>query len=392
MKRKSIVYFDYAAAWHGCVPEVTSVIKEYMEGGFGNPGRGSHEFSVRSSERVYEVRERAARLFNTSPERVVFTMNTTYALNMAIQGCIKKIREERSFVPKVITSALEHNSVIRPLKELEKRGLIELSVLHPVFDGTKIDREKTYMRFRGLTDRKTCLVCMTIRSNLTGEPVLTPEMALLTKKLGIPLIADGAQSAGHERIDLKAFPADILCVPGHKGLMGTMTSGMMIISDDALIIPEPVISGGSGSGSRLSEMPSLLPERLEAGTLPLFGIMTLGGGMKALERIGFDEISYREMLITRRAAEDLSCMKNVTVYSPGGCHSQVLFNVRGRDSGEICELLEREGIFARSGVHCAPAAHSFYETGGNGLRISFSHMNSLNEEEYFILKLSKLLT
>ncbi len=392
MKKGNIVYFDHAAAWHGYVPEVAAAIKEYMGGNFGNPGRGSHEFSVRSSEKVYEVRERAARLFKTIPERVVFTQNTTYALNMAIQGCVKKICDGKSFMPKVITSALEHNSVIRPLKELEERGLIELCVLHPVFDGMKIDEEKTYLRFKGLIDKRTSLVCMTLRSNLTGEAALTSEMARLTRKLKIPLIADGAQSAGHERIDFDGVPADILCVPGHKGLMGTMSSGMMIISENAVMIPEPVISGGSGSSSRLWEMPPLLPERLEAGTLPLLGIMTLGGGMKALERIGLDEIAYRERVITKRITEAVSVMKNVKVYSPEGCRSQVLFNVKGRESGEICELLEREKILVRGGVHCAPMAHSFYETGGQGVRISFSHMNSLNEAEYFIVKLSKLLT
>ncbi|MBE6550517.1 MAG: aminotransferase class V-fold PLP-dependent enzyme [Ruminococcaceae bacterium] len=392
MRRTDIVYFDHAAAWHGYVPEVSQAVKEYLAGDFGNPGRGSHMLSVRSSERVYEVRERAARLFKTSPERVVFTQNTTYALNLAIQGCIKKICGEISFTPKVITSALEHNSVMRPLKELERKGVIELCILEPAFDGMRIDSGKTFMRFRSQISGNTCLVCMTVRSNLTGERVLTSEMARLTRKLGIPLIADGAQSAGHEGLDFDDLPADIICVPGHKGLMGTMSSGMMVISDDALVLPEPVISGGSGAGSRLWEMPALLPERLEAGTLPLLGIMTLGGGMKALERIGIEEIEYRERIVTRYITERLMAMKNITVYSPSGSRSQVLFNVKGRESGEVCELLENNGILVRGGVHCAPSAHLFYKTGESGVRASFSYKNSVNEAEYFILKLSKLLT
>jgi len=390
--RGNMLYLDYGAVWRGILPETERAVKEYLAGGFGNPGRSGHELSLRGGEAVYKVRERAAELFGSEAERVVFTLNTTYALNIAVKGMARLLYERKGRRIRIMTSALEHNSVMRPLYDLEDEGIAEIKVfLHALNEGG-IDREESLVRFQEELTEDIDLAVMMLRSNLTGERVLTGEMGRLCRERNIPLIADGAQSAGHERIDIREEGIDILCIPGHKGLMGCMSLGIMIFNESLNDIPIPIITGGSGTSASERGMPRLLPERLEGGTLPLLPILTAGGGMQALMRMGYESIESRERLVTEYTLTGLKEMKGIRVYSPETSRSMVLFTSEKTESGEICRSLSEEGICVRGGIHCSPCGHRFLSTGGNAVRVSFSWQNSLKDCEYFLRKLSKLLT
>lgn len=353
-----MIYLDNAATTFKKPSCVTNKVKSLIDRGVGNPGRGGHKESERASEAVYSARFSIARLFGAETERVCFTSGCTEALNFAVQGTVLPFSS-------VITSDIEHNSVIRPLY-----GIPGCNIL-------KIDTGKdiTAQIEKYLSSGVNILVC-TAMSNVTGRRLPVFEIGRLCKRYNALFIVDGAQAAGHFDIDVERDCIDILCLPSHKGLFGLAGAGAMIFSksfDPDRI--KPTIVGGSGTESKLLNMPHRFPERLEAGTLPVIPIVSMGKGAEFVMKTGTQKISEHENMLYELLFSCLDEFDEVRIYSksPG---SVLLFNIEGIPSDELCYRLSEYNIAVRGGFHCAPDAHkktATYDTGA--VRVSFSYLN-----------------
>lgn len=344
-----MIYFDNAAT---SFPKPLNVRKAYISSlGFSaNPGRSGHSMSLKASEEVFNCRSAVADLFNMkSVENVILTPGCTYALNTVIKGTLKKGDH-------VVISSLEHNSVARPLQRLADEGIIAYSVAK-VYEG---DDDKTLDSFRGCINKNTALVICTHASNVFGIKLPVSRIAALCKYYGILFCLDAAQTAGVEDIDINSMGADYLCAPAHKGLFGTMGTGILLINTDR--IPEPLCEGGTGSGSLELGQPMALPDRFESGTINLGGVCALREGISFVKRktpkricdyeIGLMNILYSELLkndkvilYTQRPAKET----HVPILS---------FNIKDKSSEEVASILDRRfSVAVRAGIHCSPLAH-----------------------------------
>lgn len=321
-----------------------------------SPGRGGHRAAMRAAETVYLCRETAAALFHVpEPERVVFTMNATHALNIAI-------RSLASQGTRVLISGYEHNAVTRPLHQLEAEIMIAES---PLFDQAECLRT-----FAEKIDGAELVVC-TMVSNVFGFILPIGEIAALCREKRVPLIVDASQAAGVLEVDFTALGAAFIAMPGHKGLLGPQGTGLLLCGERG----EPLISGGSGSDSLLQTMPDYLPDRLEAGTHNVPGIAGLDAGMAYVRERGVRAIFETEHTLLCRAVEWLSDCAGVELFAgPAGTQSGVLsLRMAGMDADEASQRLTEQGICLRSGLHCAPLAHKSAGTLDTGtLRMSFS--------------------
>ena len=357
-----MIYLDNAATTYPkprrVICEVNQCIKKYC----GNPGRSSHDLSYKAAEKIYSVREKIAEHLNTdSPESVVFTYNATYALNLAIKTLVKENCH-------VLTTDYEHNSVIRPLEKLAKTRNIEYSD----FD-TDDNIESNILK--ELRSNTKALVC-SLASNVIGATIDLEILSKVAKENGLFLIIDASQAIGHQKIDLKSSPCDVLCAPGHKSLFGIQGSGFAIFKGKYR--DESFLEGGSGSDSENLEMPILLPEGYEAGTLATPSIISMGAGIDYINEIGIDEISNKIEWMCEYAKDALSCIRGVTIYECG--NGLVSFNYKNIDSSTIATILNDEGICVRGGLHCAPTAHRKIGTIHQGtVRVSFSYLNNSSE-------------
>ena len=364
---KDVIYFDNAAT---TFPKPASVISETsrcMREYCGNPGRGSHPLALAASEKLYECREYAAKMFAApSSDNVTFTMNTTYALNMAV----------KSFVPDgghVLISDLEHNAVLRPLEEMRRRGKITFDVFP-----TKGDAALTVAGIKQRIRRNTKAVMCTLASNVCSNKVPSKEIGELCKDRGLLFIADGAQAAGHRRVNMTEEGIGVLCLPGHKGLYGPQGIGMMITSSD--IGGKTLIEGGSGTDSKNPFMPEYLPDRYEAGTMNTPAAAGLLAGMRFVSDTGIDNVASFEHELWNRLYSRLSGDRRFVIYGDHAPSSVMLVNKKGRDPSELGRFLSDRGICVRSGLHCAPLAHKTLGTGeGGGVRISFGVFNTVRE-------------
>lgn len=351
-----IVNFDNAATTFPKPISVKRAVAEAMES-LTSPGRGGHPLGLKTSEAVYSARETAAEFFGAEPENVVFTQNCTHALNMAIQGIMKKGGH-------LIISGMEHNSVARPAAKLAESGKISLSIaeVYP-------EKERTVESFRRLIRRDTRAIVCTIASNVTGQIMPVEELGKLCKSQNIALIADGAQGVGVMDIKLSQG-INILCTAGHKGLYGITGTGMLI-SDGKFPI-EPIMQGGTGSGSRNLEQPVLLPEALESGTVGAVGIMSMKAGMEFIKKVGINKIFAHENRICRRFIAELSKNPKVTVYRSEKAEYVpiVSFNIEGIASESAAAALAKEGFCLRAGYHCAALAHRSLGTEKGTVRFS----------------------
>ena len=364
-----MIYFDNAAT---TFPKPSSVIREVskcMAEYCGNPGRGSHPLAVAASEKLYECREIAAELFGASPENVVFTYNTTYALNMALAAYIPKGSH-------LIISDLEHNAVLRPITRMKDLGYVTYDVFT-----TKGSPAQVIENIRSKVRQNTKAVVCTLASNICSSVIPAAEIGAFCKRRGILFIADGAQAAGHREINMDSMGIDVLCLPGHKGLYGPQGTGMMIA--DVKRLGEPFISGGSGFDSKNTYMPEIMPDRYEAGTANTPGIAGLAAGMDFVRRTGLGQIKAAEDELWNRLYSKLASDKRFAVYGQHVPSSVMLINKRGRDTAELSRELVKKGICTRSGLHCAPLAHKTVGTGdGGGVRISFGVFNTVKEVDY----------
>jgi cysteine desulfurase family protein len=350
--------------------------------GMGNAARGTHAEALEASRTVYETRVKLAKLFGCRrPDHVVFTCNSTEALNIAINGL---------FAPgdHVITTDLEHNSVLRPLYRLEDAGTIALSVL-PADRQGRVDCGDLAGLFRGNTRAVVC----THASNLTGNLLDIARIGALAHSHGALLIVDASQTAGAVPIDMERMKIDVLCFTGHKGLMGPQGTGGLCIREGVDIRPWKV--GGSGVQSYRREQPSELPTRLEAGTLNAHGIAGLSAALDFLAETGVETIAAHERALARRFYEGVSSIDGVQVYGDFSTWERaaiVSLNIRDWDSALVSdELSETYGIATRPGAHCAPRMHTALGTRDQGaVRFSFSWFNTADEADAAIRAVEEL--
>ena len=366
-----MIYLDNAATTLYKPEPVRRAVYEAM-GTVGNSGRGAWGPALSASRLVYSVREKAAEFFGAwGGESVAFTSNATEALNIAIEGLVKKGDH-------VITTQAEHNSVLRPLYRKEKEGA-ELTILPADEKGnfSLADMEKA------VRQNTTAVIC-THASNVTGNLFPAEEIGNLCRRHGLLFILDASQSAGEAFIDMQSMHIDVLCFTGHKGLMGPQGTGGICV-DPQVKIP-PFKTGGSGILSFDREHPDCMPEALEAGTLNIHGLAGLGAAFDYLRETGLEKIIEHEKRLAKLFYEEVKDIEGLKVYgdfSTGERTPAVSLNVAGYASKEAGEILAgRYQIATRAGVHCAPLIHEALGTRERGtLRFSFSWFNT--EEEIY---------
>lgn len=357
-----MIYLDNAATTfpkpRAVLADLNFCLKKYC----GNAGRSSHTLSIKTAEKIYECREEIANLLKVdAPERIVFTYNATYALNIAIKSFVREKCH-------IITSDFEHNSVIRPLEKLSREIGIEYSEISSEGD--------VLLSLNNALRQDTKGIICSIVSNVTGHTLPLRLLSDFAKKHSLFLIIDASQAAGHLDIDLKKTPCDALCAPGHKALFGIQGAGFICFRDTKR--RESFIEGGSGSDSRDRDMPLLLPEGYEAGTLSAPAIVALGGGMKFIRRIGLSEIEKKLDQLTAATEERLKAIPNLTLYKSGS--GLISFNYKDLPSSFFASELDRRGICTRGGLHCAPSIHKKLGTLDRGaVRVSYSYLNKLSD-------------
>ena len=375
-----MIYFDNAATTMQKPPCVVQAVTEAMCS-LGNSGRGVHSSALSASRIIYNTRAALAQLFGAeSPERIAFTANSTESLNIAIKGVLNSGDH-------VITTALEHNSVLRPLFELEDRG-VELTILPA--DPTGNIR---YADFEKEIRPNTKAIVTTHGSNLTGNLLDIGRIGAVTKKHGLVYIVDASQTAGVFDIDVRKMHIDILCFTGHKGLLGPQGTGGIYVREGIEI--RPLLSGGSGVQTYLRSHPPQMPTALEAGTLNGHGIAGLGAAVRYLQETGLDTIRAKEQELMMAFYESVRKIPGITVYGDFTDSNRcaiVALNIRDYDSGEVSDALSSEyGIATRPGAHCAPLMHKTFGTVEQGaVRFSFSHYNTKEEISAAVAALQEL--
>lgn len=345
-----MIYLDNAATSFPKPRQVLRAMTGVMEKFGANPGRGGHRLSLQAGRVVEACREAAATLLGVrSPERVIFTRCCTESLNLAILGSVHPGDE-------VICSHGEHNAVMRVLARLVNRGDITVKVLQPDERGLL-----TPDTLRAAISPRTRLVVLCHASNVTG--VLQPMAALgrVCREKGVPLLVDAAQSAGTQEVTLEALQADMIALPGHKGLLGPHGTGLLALGEN--VNPEPLTVGGTGSMSESVLQPSVLPDRYESGTLNLPGIAGLLAGISYVQRHRL-EIAQREHALNERLRSRLAALPGVRVLGDESAPRVAVTSIvpRKGDCGDLADALDASGVAVRSGLHCAPAIHAWLGT------------------------------
>ena len=375
-----MIYFDNAATTMQKPACVVQAVAEAMCS-LGNSGRGVHSGALSASRIIYDTRAALAQLFGAeSPERIAYTANSTESLNIAIKGVLNPGDH-------VITTALEHNSVLRPLFELEDRG-VELTILPADAMGNIL-----YEDFEKEIRPNTKAIVTTHGSNLTGNLLNIQQIGSIARKHGLIYIVDASQTAGVFPIDVQQMLIVILCFTGLKGLLGPQGTGGIYVREGVEITP--LLSGGSGVQTYLRSHPPQMPTALEAGTLNGHGIAGLGAAIRYLQETGLDVIRKKEQELMRMFYDQVREIPGITVYGDFTARDRcaiVSLNIRDYDSGEVSDALsDRYGIATRPGAHCAPLMHKALGTVQQGaVRFSFSHFNTKEEIEIAVSALREL--
>lgn len=367
-----MIYLDNAATTMKKPPCMVDRVTKALTT-MGNASRGAHESALSASRVIFHARKIIAEFFNCKrPDHVVFTSNATEALNIAIRGAIKSESH-------VITTVLEHNSVLRPLYLMEKEKGVSISFVN-CDDKGNVDAAD----FEKLINDKTSAIVCTHASNLTGNVVDIRRVGELARKHGLLFIVDASQTAGVLPIDMEDMNIDILCFTGHKGLMGPQGTGGMCIREGIEI--ETFKCGGSGVHSYDKEQPREYPTRLEAGTLNSHGIAGLSASIEFIKDTGIKNIKAREEMLAQRFYNGIKDIDGIKVYSDveAAEHTGVVaININDYDSGTIADMLATDyDIAVRAGAHCAPKMHEALGTVTQGaVRFSFSYYNTEEEAD-----------
>lgn len=375
-----MIYFDNAATTQrkpDCVIEaVTSALSS-----MGNPGRSIHEGAMSASRIVFDARLALAQLFGAEgPDRIAFTANSTESLNMAIKGILNPGDH-------AITTVLEHNSVLRPLYEMEERG-VELTILEADPMG-----RLCYEALETAIQENTKAIICTHGSNLTGNLVDIETIGKVAHKHGILFVVDASQTAGVFPIDVQRLHIDILCFTGHKGLLGPQGTGGIYVRNGVTV--RPLLSGGSGVQTYLRSHPPQMPTALEAGTLNAHSIAGLLAAVRYIQEKGMDTIREKEQALMWSFYQQVSRIPGITVYGDFSDANRcpiVTLNIRSHDSGQISDILSEDyAIATRPGAHCAPLMHQALATVEQGaVRFSFSHYNTMEEINIAVSALKEL--
>lgn len=375
-----MIYFDNAATTRVKPPQVIDAVTEAMRT-MGNSGRGVHDASLDASRVIFDTRCKLAEFFGAeNPKQIAFTSNSTESLNIALKGTLNPGDH-------VITTELEHNSVLRPLYELQEKG-VEVTFIKSSRAGT-LD----YEDFERAVRPDTRAIVCTHGSNLTGNLVDIQKVGDTAHAHGLLFIVDASQTAGVFPIDVQKMHIDILCFTGHKSLLGPQGTGGIYVREGLEI--RPLKSGGSGVQTYLKKHPSEMPVALEAGTLNGHGIAGLRAAIDYLNETGIDAIREKEQSLMRRFYDGIRDIHNVKIYGDFSTDNRcpiVTMNLGDYDSSEVSdELFMTYGICTRPGAHCAPLMHYALGTEKQGaVRFSFSHYNTEEEVDAAVAAIREL--
>jgi cysteine desulfurase family protein len=377
-----MIYLDNAATSWPKPESVYLAMDEFLRKSGGNPGRGGHSMAAAAGKVVEDTRLLVARLINAPDKnRVVFTLNCTDSLNMGLKGLLRAGDH-------VITSSVEHNSVIRPLRKLERQG-VKVTRLSPRSgDGFVYpdDIEKAITR-------QTKLVVMTHASNVSGIIQPIEDYGLVARRHDAVFMVDAAQTAGRYPLDVQTQNIDLLACSGHKGLLGPPGVGILYMSERVDL--DSLREGGTGSHSELEEQPTDLPYRFESGTANTVGIAGLGAGVKFISREGMEKILAHEQSLTARLLEGMCRIPGVAVHGAKSRISQapiISFTIRNSEPGEVGAILDQAfDIKVRAGLHCAPAAHKTIGTFPQGtVRLSPGYFNTSEEVDLTLQAIERI--
>ena len=374
------IYFDNAATSDPKPPEVVEAVRRALTEHNANPGRSGHRAALEAAQIVLNAREGLRALMDAqSATQITFGLNCTDALNLAIKGSL--CRGDH-----VISTMLEHNSVLRPLSALAAQGRIELTLLPPRPDGF-VDPDDVRAALRP----HTALIAMTHASNVTGAIQPVAAIGQMARREGVCYLIDGAQALGALPVSVRALGCDLYAFPGHKSLLGPMGTGGLYIRPGLSL--RPLREGGTGTDSESVLQPESLPEKYESGTLNLPGIAGLGAGCAFVkERVS--AIMAHERELTQAVYEGLSAIPGAEIYSPREEAARagiVSFNLEGMTSSDVSDRLANAGIAVRGGLHCAPGAHRFLNTLRRGaVRASVGYANTFEEVDAFLAAVKRI--
>ncbi len=377
-----IRYFDNAATSWPKPGSVLKAMKDYFLHGGGNPGRSGHGKSIGAGRVVLNSRERLAGFFNVpDPSRIVFAKNATEALNTALFGLLQRGDH-------VVTSSMEHNSVMRPLAFLQEHG-IEVTAVEA--DDTGLVHPDSLMK---AVKKGTKLAVITHASNVTGTINDIGAVGKMCRKRGVLFLVDGAQTAGIVPVDVQRMNIDLFAFSGHKGLLGPQGTGGLYIGIDEKLL-RPLMRGGTGSVSDREVQPDFLPDRFESGTLNVIGIAGLSAGVGYLLNMGRDKILEHDGRLLEMFLDGFSTISRIMLYGSRKPLEQtgvLSFDILGKSPSKVGEILDREyGIQTRIGLHCAPSAHKTIGTFPDGtIRLSWGIFTTEKDVQYAIHAVKKI--
>lgn len=367
----SLIYLDNAAT---SMPKPTEVYRAVYRAMLqcASVGRSGHEPARLAAQEAFACRAVASELFDASPDQVVFTMNTTHGMNIAIDTLVQPGDQ-------VVISGFEHHAVTRPLYQRKANVTVA---------GTRLfDPADTLTAFdQAITEETKAVICTHV-SNVFGYILPLEEIASLCRDRCVPLIVDAAQSAGVLPVSMKQLGAAFIAMPGHKGLYGPQGTGILLCG----MQPNPLMQGGTGSQSQLWQMPDYLPDRVEVGTHNVPGIAGLAQGLKFVQSVGLQAISRQEEKLAKYAMDQLLEIKGLEIFS--GEKQSGVISLRCETDCELAAYqLAQMGIAVRAGLHCAPLAHRSAGTLQTGtIRLSFSFFNKESDVERLIFGLRKIM-
>lgn len=380
-----MIYFDNAATSWPKPPQVLEAMIRFMNEIGANPGRSGYQLSIEAARIIYETRLALANLFNIKdPLRIIFTLNATESINLALKGLLKPNDH-------VITSSMEHNSVMRPLRYLERQG-IEVTIILCSQKGF-LDPDDLKKKIKP----NTKMIILNHASNVTGTILPIREVGQIARNYNLIFLVDAAQTAGAYPIDVQSDSIDLLAFTGHKSLYGPQGTGGLVInsriSEKDMI---PLKHGGTGSRSEYEEQPDFFPDRFESGTLNSIGISGLLSGVRFVLDNGINKIRQHELGLTERLIEGLRQFRQIKIYGPEYPNqriSTISFNIEGLSPSYVALYLEKEyRILSRAGLQCSPSAHRTIGTFPNGtVRFSLSYFNNKEEIDRAIEALNSLI-
>lgn len=378
-----MIYLDNAATTYPKPMAVQNAVSNALRNYGANPGRAGHNMSMAAAEEIYRTRKAAAEFFKAPGEEcVAFTLNCTHAINYVLKGLLKPGDH-------VVTSCLEHNAVMRPLKALSEQGITYSQAR--VYPG---DNDATVDSFRKEIKENTKLIICTHVSNVFGIRLPIERIAALGHEYEIPIAVDCAQSAGILPIEMEENGFDYLCIASHKGLYAPMGTGILITPNGSDL--KTVIEGGTGTVSASLDQPQTMPDRMESGTQNMPGIAGIRAGIEFIQSKTVNKIYQHEMSLIQYLYKSLSGMKHLRLYTPEPAapyFAPVLaFNVSDKPSETVAQKLNEHGFAVRAGLHCAPAAHEFMGTLNQGaVRVCPSVFSNMNEIRSFALTVSNII-